>query len=127
MSDETLLSNLLCKVQDFVSEQNYCKETWYLYHAAMNCMRRFYEQNGRQDYSPELSWECVLERRRKYESGKISYDTFLYVWKVAEMLEDCHSNGLIVRRQNPGPIFRYRGKIQTIPAEKWIFAEHRAG
>ena len=100
MSDETLLSNLLCKVQDFVSEQNYCKETWYLYHAAMNCMRRFYEQNGRQDYSPELSWECVLERRRKYESGKISYDTFLYVWKVAEMLEDCHSNGLIVRRRS---------------------------
>ena len=89
MSDETLLSNLLCKVQDFVSEQNYCKETWYLYHAAMNCMRRFYEQNGRQDYSPELSWECVLERRRKYESGK--YHTthscmsgkWLKCWKTA--------------------------------------------
>lgn len=100
MNNETLLSNLLCKVQDFVSEQNYCKTTWYMYHAAMNYMRRFYERNGRQHYSPNISWKCVLERRHQYESGGITYDTFLYVWKVAEMLEDCHSNGMIVCRRS---------------------------
>lgn len=100
MNNETLLSNLLCKVQDFVSEQNYSKGTWYLYHAAMNYMRRFYEQDGRQHYSPDTSWECVLERRHQYENGEIAYNTFQYVWKVSEMLNDCHSNGVITRRHS---------------------------
>lgn len=100
MNDETLLSNLLCKVQKFVSEQNYCKGTWYLYHAAMNYMRHFYEQKGCLDYSPDTSWECVLERRHQYEAGEIAYDTFLYVWKVSEMLEECHAKGMITRRKS---------------------------
>lgn len=100
MKDETLLSNLLCKVQDFVSEQNYSKGTWYLYHAAMNYMRRFYEQKGCLSYSPDTSWECVLERRHQYEAGEIAYDTFLYVWKVSEMLEECHAKGIITRRRS---------------------------
>lgn len=100
MIDETLLSNLLCKVQDFVSEQNYCKGTWYLYHAAMNYLRRFYERKGRQHYSQDTSWECVLERRCQYEAGEIAYDTFLYVWKVSEMLEECHAKGVITRRRS---------------------------
>lgn len=100
MNDVTLLSNLLCKVQDFVSEQNYSRGTWYLYHAAMNYMRRFYGQRGRLSYSPDTSWECVLERRRQYEAGEIAYDTFLYVWKVSEMLEECHAKGIITRRRS---------------------------
>lgn len=100
MNDETLLSNLLCKVQDFVSEQNYCKGTWYLYHAAMNYMQRFYGQKGCINYSPDTSWECVLERRHQYETGEIAYDTFLYVWKVSEMLEECHAKGIITRRKS---------------------------
>lgn len=100
MNDETLLSNLLCKVQDFVSEQNYSKGTWYVYHAAMNYMRRFYERKGCINYSPDTSWECVLERRCQYEAGEIAYDTFLYVWKVSEMLEDCHTKGVVTRRRS---------------------------
>lgn len=100
MNNETLLSNLLCKVQDFVSEQNYCKGTWYLYHAAMNYMRRFYERKGCLCYSPNTSWECVLERRCQYEAGEIAYDTFLYVWKVSEMLEECHVKGIITRQRS---------------------------
>ncbi len=98
MNNETLLSNLLCKVQDFVSEQNYCKGAWYLYHAAMNYMRHFYEQKGCLNYSPDISWECVLERRSQYEAGKITYATFQHVWKVSEMLEECCTKGVITRR-----------------------------
>ena len=100
MNDETLLSNLLCKVQGFVSEQNYSKGTWYLYHAAMSYMRRFYERKGCLSYSPDTSWECVLERRSQYESGEIAYNTFMYVWKVSEMLEECHSKGKISRHRS---------------------------
>lgn len=100
MNNETLLSNLLCKVQNFVSEQNYSKGTWYQYHAAMNYMRRFYERKGCLSYSPDTSWECVLERRYQYEAGEIAYDTFLYVWKVSEMLEECHAKGIITRRRS---------------------------
>ena len=100
MNNETLLSNLLCKVQDFVSEQNYCKGTWYLYHAAMNHMRHYYEDHGTQHYSPDLSWECVLERRHQYDSGQIAYDTFLYVWKISEMLEECHLKGKITYKHS---------------------------
>lgn len=95
MNGETLLSNLLCKVQKFVSEQNYCKGTWYLYHAAINYMRHFYERKDCLNYSPDVSWECVLERRCQYETGEIAYGTFLYLWKVSEMLEECHSKGEI--------------------------------
>lgn len=98
--DSETLSNLLCKVQNFVSKQNYCKGTWYLYHAAMNHMRHFYEQNDCSNYSAELSWKCVLEYRHQYEANDISYDTFLYIWKVSEMMEECHSKGKISRHRS---------------------------
>ncbi len=98
--DSESLSNLLCKVQDFVSKQNYCKGTWYLYHAAMNHMRHFYERNDCLNYSTDLSWKCVLEYRYQYEAGEMAYDTFLYLWKVSEMLEECHSKGEISRHRS---------------------------
>jgi len=100
MTDRILLSNLLCKVQDFVNTQNYCKGTWYYYHAAINHMKRFYQQKQFRNYSPELSWECVLERRKQYEFHKISYCTFLYTWKIAEMLKDLHFDGVITYRNS---------------------------
>lgn len=64
----------------------------------MNYMRHFYERKGCINYSQDTSWKCVLEHRGQYEADEIAYDTFLYVWKVSEMLEECHDKGIIARQ-----------------------------
>ncbi len=71
-----------------------------MYHAAMSHMRHFYEQNDCLNYSTELSWKCVLEYRHQYEAGEIAYNTFLYLWKVSEMLAECYSKGEISRHRS---------------------------
>ena len=41
-----------------------------------------------------------MEYRHQYEAGEIAYDTFLYVWKVSEMLGECHSKGEVSRHRS---------------------------
>ncbi len=99
MEHETL-SNLLCKVQNFISEQNYCKSTRFFYRTAMKQIKLFYEENGISNYSSELSWECVLKYRHQYETGEISYSVFQHVWKIYEMLEETYSKGKVIRHRS---------------------------
>lgn len=100
LEQKTLLTDLLVKIREYVDEQGYAKGTKYLYIAGINRLRRHFEHKGQAAYSRDTAWDCVLERREKYEIGNIAYDTFLYTWKVAEMLEHYSKTGTVVRRQS---------------------------
>jgi len=100
MEKQTLLSDLLVKVREFVERQGYVKTTKYLYIAGMNNLRRHFERRGQVAYSRDTAWKYVLERRAQYENDEIAYDAFLYVWKVAEMLDECSRAGCITRHRS---------------------------
>lgn len=87
MKKETLLLDLLLKIKQFVKNQGYCNGTQYNYNAGINSLRRYFERKKQKIYSHDVAWEYVLERRMQYENGNIAYNTFLYTWKVVEMLE----------------------------------------
>jgi len=100
MKTESLLSDLLVKIQEHVNQQGYSKGTRYWYIAGINNLRRHFERSRQITYSREVAWEYVLERRAQYESDDIAYNTFLYTWKVAEMLEECSKAGYVMRRKS---------------------------
>jgi len=83
-----------------VDQQGYVKETRYLYIAGMNNIRRHFERNRQTVYSRDIAWEYVLERRKQYENGDIAYDTFLYTWKTAEMLDEYFQTGYVTRHKS---------------------------
>lgn len=100
MEQQTLLSDLLSKVQEFVDEQGYSIGTWRWYKTAINAIIRFYSANETDVYSAELTWQLVSNRRKQYESSEISYASFLYIWKVSEMLKECRKTGNVIRRRS---------------------------
>jgi len=100
MESNTLLSDLLVKVSEFVDRQGYVKTTRYWYIAGMNNMRRHFERRGQIAYSGKIAWEYVLARREEYERQNIAYCTFLYTWKVYEMLDECYYTGNITRHRS---------------------------
>jgi Site-specific recombinase XerD len=101
MKKQTLLSDLLVMVCEFVDRQGYAKGTKYLYSAGMNNHRRHFKRCEQTAYASETAWEYVLIRRQEYENNIISYDTFLYTWKVFTMLEESYHTGKIIRRRSP--------------------------
>lgn len=100
MKKQTLLSDLLVMVREFVDRQGFVKGTKYLYIAGMNNHRRHFERCGQAAYASETAWEYVLIRRQEYESKQIAYDTFLYTWKVFAMLEESYRTGKVMRRRS---------------------------
>lgn len=83
-----------------MDQQGYVKETRYLYIAGMNNIRRHFERNRQTVYSRDIAWEYVLERRKQYENGDIAYNTFLYTWKTAEMLDEYFQTGYVTRHKS---------------------------
>lgn len=100
MGKQTLLSDLLLKVRKYVDQQGYSQGTKYLYLAGINNHRRHFERRGQIEYSNEIAWEYVLVRREEYERQNIAYNTFLYTWKVYEMLEECYCTGNVTRQRS---------------------------
>lgn len=100
MEKQTLLSDLLVMVREFVDRQGYVKATKYQYIAGINNHRRHFERCGQTVYSSEIAWEYVLIRRQEYENEQIAYDTFLYTWKVFTMLEEVCHTGKVTRRRS---------------------------
>ena len=100
MEQTTQLSDLLVKIRQHVENQGYIKASRYYYIVGINNIRRHFEQKSQVVYSRETAWEYVLERRQQYENGVIAHNTFLYTWKVAEMLEECYRTGVITRRRS---------------------------
>jgi len=100
MENQSLLLDLLVKTREFVEKQGYAQGTKYKYIAGMNNLRRHFNRQEQIAYSRDTAWNYVLERRAQYENGDVAYDTFLYVWKVAEMLEECSRTGCITRHNS---------------------------
>jgi len=100
MKMQAKLSDLLIKIREYVDRQGYVKGTRYLYIAGINDLRRHFERCQQTKYLRNLAWERVLERRREYECGEIAYATFMYTWKVAEMLEQCFTAGYITQTRS---------------------------
>lgn len=101
MKTQKLLSDLLVMVREFVDQQGFVKGVKYLYIAGINNHRRHFERCGQTAYASETAWEYVLIRRQEYESKSISYNTFLYAWKVFTMLEESYHTGKVTRRKSP--------------------------
>ncbi len=127
MGTNALVSDLLVKVREYVEQQKFCKGTRYLYIAGINDVRRHFAKIQEKAYSHELAWRRVLERRSQYEDNEIIYATFLYTWKVAEMLEQCSRIGSITRQRSMGWGFRHLSVTNMILLQQYEESRLRGG
>jgi site-specific recombinase XerD len=127
MNDQSLLSDLLVKVRDFVERQGYVKATKYLYIAGINNLCRHFERQGQTVYSRNTAWEYVLYRREEYECGRIARDTFLYTWKVFTMLDECYYKGIVTRRTSNAWGYKHLSPDYEAMLHQYIFDKQELG
>ena len=71
------INQLIAQMLDEMKRIGYSDTTiWRYYQPAMGQFRKYYEQTGRAEYSPDTTDEYVNLHRERYERGEITYQSF---------------------------------------------------
>lgn len=71
------INQLIAQMLDEMKRIGYSDTTiWRYYQPVMGQFRKYYEQTGRAEYSPDTTDEYVSLHRERYERGEITYQSF---------------------------------------------------
>ena len=92
------INQLIAQMLDEMKRIGYSDTTiWRYYQPAMGQFRKYYEQTGRAEYSPDTTDEYVNLHRERYERGEITYQyaTRRFCQRVRTLPEGYRQGGVL--------------------------------
>lgn len=83
------LSDLIEQVKKALLDYGLSKKTMESYKSfAFKTISNYHEKAKNNNYSEELTWQFVLESRKKYENGEIGHTKFRTIRRTAFLLKN---------------------------------------